>query len=148
MFTNILITLDGSEYSERVLAYASDLARPQEATVTLLQVVPSGDAEDSSYLAARRTELSQAGVANVEIEVRSGHPTEVILDTARRLGVDLIAMSTQGVGATSETGLGSTAARILEAAPCPVLMVRVHRPAPPQSIAEQRWQAEGGRNVG
>ena len=32
--------------------------------------------------------------------------------------------------------------------PRPGLMVRINKPEPPQSAAEERWQAEGGANVG
>ena len=157
MFTNILITLDGSGYGERVLAYGPDLARPAEARVTLLRVVPTASApsatdsretEAMDYLGARQVDLSRLGLGDVELMVRTGEPAAEILEAARVLKADLIAMSTQGGGARSEEGLGSVAAQVLRAAPCPVLLVRVHRPAPPSTLAEERWQAEGGANVG
>ena len=48
---------------------------------------------------------------------------DVIDDTARRLGVDLIAMGTHGRSGLPRLGLGSVAERVLPGAPCPVLSV-------------------------
>lgn len=163
MFTHILIPLDGSEYGERVLAYAADLAEAGAARVTLLTVVPSdgapafgqqsasGDAQLErcrAYLDEHASALRDAGVEHVDTEVRAGVTTSVIPEAARQLEVDLIAMSTQGLSAQSDEGLGSVALKVLVAAPCPVFMVRIRRPEPPRGVAEERWQSEGGRNVG
>jgi hypothetical protein len=43
-------------------------------------------------------------------------------------------MSTQGVGADTDYGLGRVAAGVLASAPA-------------QNVDEERWQAEGGGNV-
>lgn len=56
-------------------------------------------------------------------------------------------MSTQGLGAATDYGLGSVAARVLASTPCPVLLVWVSRPTPPQDADEERRQAECGANV-
>jgi nucleotide-binding universal stress UspA family protein len=45
----------------------------------------------------------------------------VILDVADELNVDVIVMGTGGVSLNSDDG--STAARVIELAPCPVLVV-------------------------
>lgn len=163
MFTHILIPLDGSAYGERVLAYAADLAEIAAARVTLLTVVPSdgsssfGDAPATgneqmercrAYLAEHASALKDAGIEDVRTEVRAGATTSVIPEAARELGVDLIAMSTQGLGADSDEGLGSVASKVLMSAPCPLFMVRIRRPEPPRTVAEERWQSEGGANVG
>jgi len=163
MFTHILIPLDGSEYGERVLAYAGDLAEIAAARVTLLTVVPSDGAPSfgqqpasgdeqlercQAYLDGHASTLRDVGIEHVDTEVRAGVTTSVIPETARQLEVDLIAMSTQGLGAESDEGLGSVASKVLMAAPCPVFMVRIRRPEPPRGVAEERWQSEGGANVG
>jgi nucleotide-binding universal stress UspA family protein len=163
VFTHILITLDGSEYGERALAYAEDLARPLRARVTLLAVIPAeapavegggseGAAERAerwrAYLERHADGLRASGIAPVEVEVRRGSPARTIADFAREAHVDLIAMSTQGLSAQGDEGLGSVASKVLQHAPCPVFMVRVQRPSPPRTPAEERWQSEGGRNVG
>lgn len=156
MFTHILITLDGSSYSERVLGYAADLARPSTGRVTLFMVVPDKGAGSGSkreeecrtYLDGHAQALRDAGVAEVAVEVRGGDPAPAIVEAVREVNADLIAMSTQGVSATVDEGLGSVASKVLRAAPCPVFMVRVERPEPPRTLAEEEWQSEGGANVG
>lgn len=163
MFRHIVVTLDGSSYGERVLPYVADLAQLAQARVTLLTVVagepaPGATAAGSetsthseafrAYLEQHAAPLRDAGVEEVVVEVRSGVAARTIADTARELGADLIAMSTQGVGAETEQGLGGVASKVLMLAPCPVFMVRIRRPDPAKNPAEERWQAEGGRNVG
>ncbi len=157
MFSHILIPLDGSDYGERVLAYAADLAHIAGARVTLLTVVPTDAsvAEDDkemarcrAYLDEHAKTLTDLGVETVEVDVRSGVVAAAIAEAARVLEVDLIAMSTQGLSAESDEGLGSVASQVLVSAPCPVFMVRIRRPDPPKGVAEERWQSEGGANVG
>ena len=161
MFKHILIPLDGSAYGERVLSYAPDLAGLADARVTLISVVPAeGPTSERAhvatemeraraYLEQHASELKAAGIEGVvETDVRSGRTTQVIPEAARELAVDLIAMCTQGLGAESDEGLGSVASKVLMSAPCPVFMVRIHRPDPPRGVAEERWQSEGGANVG
>jgi nucleotide-binding universal stress UspA family protein len=73
-------------------------------------------AETAAALAARGIE--------VETVAREGYPPEVIVDTARSLGVDLIAMGTHGRTGLRHLLLGSNAERVIEHAPCPALTVR------------------------
>lgn len=163
MFQRILVTLDGSAYGERVLDYVPDLARIAGAHVTLLTVLPeeptplgSSGREASeermtpfrTYMSGIADRLAAEGLEEVQVELRSGSPARTIVQTARELQADLIAMSTQGLGAEQEQGLGGVAAKVLASASCPVFMVRISRPLPPQTSAEQRWQSEGGANVG
>jgi nucleotide-binding universal stress UspA family protein len=49
----------------------------------------------------------------------------VIVQRARELGVDLIAMTTSGRGGLERTLFGSVADKVLRTADCPILLVRV-----------------------
>ena len=60
----------------------------------------------------------------VDAVAKEGYPPEVIVDTARDLAVDLIAMGTHGRTGLRHLLLGSNAERVIEHAPCPVLTVR------------------------
>jgi nucleotide-binding universal stress UspA family protein len=71
--------------------------------------------------------MRRPGVA-VETIAREGHPPEIVLANAKALGADLIAMGTRGHGALDALLMGSTAARVLPWATCPVLTVRRHQP--------------------
>lgn len=163
MFKHLLVPLDGSAYGERALRYAEELATVTSAEVSLLTVVvpvaaratiaPTEPVAYSSgrwrvYLDEVAASLREAGLLNVTADVRAGEPAEVITSVARDDGVDLIVMSTEGLGASGQYALGSIALKVLMTAPCPVLMVRINRPELPRGTAEERWQTEGGANTG
>lgn len=59
----------------------------------------------------------------VEIRVVEGYPPEEIVRAALETGADLVAMGTHGRSGLKRLLLGSTAERVLPAAPCPVLTV-------------------------
>jgi nucleotide-binding universal stress UspA family protein len=54
----------------------------------------------------------------------AGHPAEVIVDYAQRYGVDLIAMGHRGLSGLRRFLVGSVADRVVDHAPCMVLVVR------------------------
>ena len=56
--------------------------------------------------------------------VHEGHPSEVIVETARELGVDLIVMGTHGRTGMVRLLMGSVAEKVLRLAPCPVLTIK------------------------
>ncbi|GAB4259534.1 MAG: universal stress protein [Deferrisomatales bacterium] len=62
-----------------------------------------------------------------EIVVREGHPVDVILREAQRVEADLVVMGSHGHTAVGEVLLGSTAHRVLQRSPAPVLLVRLPR---------------------
>ena len=70
-----------------------------------------------------------ASVSNEEIEpprwkVRGGLPSHEIVEVAKDLEVDLIVIATHGYTGWKHFCIGSTAERVVRAAPCPVLVVR------------------------
>lgn len=67
--------------------------------------------------------LREAGL-RVETIAQEGYPPLVIEETAREAGADLIAMGTHGRSGLRHLLLGSTAQRVVQHAPCPVLTVR------------------------
>lgn len=140
MFQHILVPLDESAYSERALTHAEELAKASGARLSLLVVilrphsagapaVPKLDAVSRQhaehYLQQRAEEVRSRGLAAVSTEVHFGEPADCIADVAEEEGVDLIVMSTHGLGATGRYALGSVALKVLMSAPCPVLMVRI-----------------------
>lgn len=140
MFRNILVPLDESEYSERALSHAQELASANEGRVTLLTVllrpdspniphVPKLDAASEQraqvYLDGIVERVRASGFQNVETHVAFGEPAGAIADLAKSGDADLIVMSTHGLGASGRYALGSVALKVLMTAPCPVLMVRI-----------------------
>lgn len=149
MFTHILVPLDGSEYSERAVEPALSLAEKYGARITLLTVmlwfpesrlqVPIVDqrSEDHGqrYLADVRAIKLGAAAVPVALVTKHGTPAEGIVECALESQADLIVMSTHGTTGTRYT-LGSTAWKILQDAPCPVLLLRVPRPSA-RDVADQ-----------
>jgi nucleotide-binding universal stress UspA family protein len=87
------------------------------------------EARGRQYLEeVRATRLGAASVP-VDTAVPLGTPAESIAEFASNAQVDLIVMSTHGTTGTGRVRhtLGSTAWKILQDAPCPVLLIAVHR---------------------
>jgi nucleotide-binding universal stress UspA family protein len=144
MFQSILVPLDGSGYSERALATASELARLSGGRLTLLTVIlaykdvrmPHVEHLDrhvqdraEAYLAPFVEGARMSGF-DVKPVVARGEPAVEILGAAVAASADLIVMSTHGIGASGRHALGSVAMKVLQGAQCPVLMVRITDEAP------------------
>jgi nucleotide-binding universal stress UspA family protein len=88
----------------------------------LLSVVEPGDEEPAvaQLLEQARGSFQQAGVTCEVIE-REGKAAFVIGDVADEIDADVIVMGTRGIALESDQL--STAARVIQLAPCPVLVV-------------------------
>ena len=140
---HILVPTDLSEGAEQALDYACDLARTLDAEVHLLNVVgvPAlGVPELGVALASTvidqlvvenqtalqelaRTHCSTTRVG--QILIKAGDPRDMINETARELGIDLIVMATHGRRGITRALLGSVAETVVRTAPCAVLTVRL-----------------------
>ncbi len=140
----LLLPTDFSRDSERTAERARNLlhCEPKEVRLILLHAyflpveftaygpIPTspGYLQDVAGEAERRLleamEPLQAEGYRVETLAREGYPPEVIVGEARRLHADLIAMATHGRSGLEHLMLGSTAERVVQRAPCPVLTVR------------------------
>lgn len=74
-----------------------------------------------------REELGGEGQLDLKriqaVRVLQGDPSQVILDQAQKLSVDLLIVGSHSHGAGAETPLGRTAARVLQLAKVPVYLV-------------------------
>jgi nucleotide-binding universal stress UspA family protein len=61
---------------------------------------------------------------HVGSSVRPGLAAHEIVEAAKELDVDLIVIATHGYTGWKHFTIGSTAERVVRAAPCPVLVVR------------------------
>jgi universal stress protein A len=62
--------------------------------------------------------------------LRSGNPYEEIVNAAKELGVGLIVIGLRGYTGLERLLLGSTADRVVQYAPCPVLVVKDNATVP------------------
>jgi nucleotide-binding universal stress UspA family protein len=150
MLKHILVPLDGSELSETALLYAKEIVA-HDGKLTLLSVVdvPSSQAymlydipvmavpaEDRKndeafervreqtvkYLKARAELLRESGL-NVDTMIYTGIPEDIIIEQARALDVSAIVISTHGRSGFSRWLFGSVTQKIINAMPCPILVV-------------------------
>jgi nucleotide-binding universal stress UspA family protein len=151
MFKKILVPLDGSHLSARALPPAMALARETGSRVILLSVpvlkhmlvlnqysgsvgflLPENSLRDSrlemsSYLDTVAGRYQHPDL-QIETQVVDGDEAGVIVDVAAREEVDLIVMSTHGRTGLQHWLLGSVTERVLQDAPCPVLIIRGEAP--------------------
>ncbi len=95
---------DGSSESEG----ANDTMRSPEAIAKLLETV--------------KTLFAKAGITAEALE-RSGKPAFTICDVADEISADLIIMGCRGLGLTEEGVADSVTNRVINLAPCPVMIV-------------------------
>jgi len=137
----VLVPIDFSEPSLKALKYAEAFAGQFGASICLVHVV-----EPASFLNDVRNvplAVSDREVANTlhhklvmlarkEIDpltpvhplVCIGKPFDEIVKTAKTFNADLIIIATHGRTGFKRAILGSTAERVVQHAPCPVLVVR------------------------
>jgi len=122
MFQTVLFPLDQSRQAMETAAVALQLAQQHSSRLVLLSVVEEGDdaAAIEQLLSQARSRFEQAGVSCDVIE-REGKPAFVIGDVADEINADVIVMGTRGIAL--EADQQSTAARVIQLAPCPVLVV-------------------------
>jgi nucleotide-binding universal stress UspA family protein len=141
-FSHVVAPTDFSQNSERAIDYAVHLARRLGAKLTLLHVVPEPSALDYSMEGVslqqiqewekeaeiKLTEqLTRAQLEYREVEalrLSALHPRDQIVRAASDLSADLLVISTHGYTGWKHFLFGSDAEKIIEHAPCPVLVVR------------------------
>lgn len=145
MYSNILVPLDGSEFSECALDHVVAIAQGCKAgRVILLQILEpfyhestvigvlgedfiretEQKAKDHTlqYLIKKAAELGKLGV-KAEAVVREGFAADVILDFAKDENIDLIIMTTHGRSGIARWALGSVADKIIRHASTPIMIV-------------------------
>lgn len=141
---NILVPTDLSDGAEQALDYACELAHSLGAKVHLLNVigipvlgVPElGVAltstvidsliQDNQRALDRLAEQKGCAAQIGQTMLKTGDARDVINQTAKEIGADLIVMGTHGRRGVSRALLGSVAETVVRSAPCPVLTVRMH----------------------
>ncbi len=136
----VLVGLDASPRSAKVLDYAARLVQrtggklvlaravgipvefPAQAfTLTPAELAPVLVDQARKALEAQAATLPSGVVERIEIEL--GTPWQTLCDVAKRIGADLIVIGSHGYTALDRL-IGTTAARVVNHAHCPVLVVR------------------------
>lgn len=139
----ILVPVDFSPLSRKALLYAARLAQQFNADLDLFHAVepeipPAFDgymiapppisngatSRGTGQMKALVTAAHCAGAERVKSTVRCGLAAFEIVEAAKEFDVDLIVIATHGYTGWKHFAIGSTAERVVRAAPCPVLVVR------------------------
>jgi nucleotide-binding universal stress UspA family protein len=139
MFSKILHANDGSKNAFQALAVALKIAKQNGSELHMVSV------EEIDYLPEFIEEVRQeagsagrrfhtvlqharalAGQERVKLEthVLTGHPVRDVVRLATDLKVELLVIGATGHSALYERMIGSRADRIVQLAPCPVLVVK------------------------
>ena len=150
MIGKILVVVDGSENSDRVLDFALDITEKYGAALTLLNVSeppamgavpmdPIAVSEESMVefgktLSKIHGEILRKAVAHakivkpeisVSIRLRCGDPIVEIVSLAKEEDVDLIVVGHECAGRVKEFfGLGGISEKVAHLAPCSVVIIR------------------------
>ncbi len=147
MFNTILVTVDGSDLSERALGPAFDMAEKHGAEVVLLRVLTldvvsiaggmgpqyhelrnlheKHDRDEAeAYLRRLKAQWQCTGVP-ITTRVITGAAPEMILQVAEQVEADLIVMTTHGRTGLDRLLYGSVAEAVLRGTRWPVLMIPI-----------------------
>jgi nucleotide-binding universal stress UspA family protein len=135
-YHRILVAVDGSADAEAALRHAVDLARDQNALMTLLTVAPPQQTPVGAAASAppdlldfhgkllREATDSLPGDISVTTRLERGNPAETILRIAGEGEHDLVVMGSHGHSRVHRALLGSVSERVLKASKVPVLLMR------------------------
>ena len=138
---SLLVAVDGSEFSDKAVRYACAMGPSLGAEVVLLHVVPMlvsatpyhDTVSDQPFLAlqkvgedilAKAKEMAVALKCEVTELISHGDPANKIVDIATDRNSDLIIMGSRGVSGIKRLFVGSISDKVMNQAPCPVMIVR------------------------
>ncbi len=150
LINKILVPIDGSIHSDKVLEYALDLAEKYSAEILIFSVAqtyvttgpmlvnqPMSPIETpgvyvSSIEIAHKKVLEEAlkkskkvnPDLNISAKLVNGRASDEIVKIAKEDKFDLIVMGNRGLGGIKEFLLGSVSDRVADHAQCPVLIVK------------------------
>jgi nucleotide-binding universal stress UspA family protein len=149
MFQHLLVALDGSELANKALKVSLELAKAHNSKVTIVtstdpintglgtggfgmidaasivkQLEQIYAAQAKQILDAAKVTCSETGIDADTIYVPRQRAGDSILETAEKVGCDLIIMGSHGRQGLQKLLLGSQAAAVLAASKDPVLIVK------------------------
>ena len=149
MFKRVLVPLDQSDLSERVLPIAQCIAEYFNAKVDLVYVVPSESETLPDEVITHAHEEAEAYLkrildswpstskpVDVKANVYAGYPASEIIEQAESQEDTLILMATHGYSGVQRLLLGSVAGKVVQATTTPVLLVPAGATNPKGELVE------------
>jgi len=147
---SVLVALDGSELAETVLPYVIDLASRLSLEILAVRVVPpihafwmdpmpeelseeqeQAETAAKEYLERTASKLTERGLS-VQWRRLTGHPATAIVELAREMPHDIVAVATHGRSGIARLAMGSVSEAIIRGTGDPVLVVRPPGNAEPE----------------
>lgn len=137
-FRRILVGYDGSQEAEKALELALAVASGMGSKVTVLAVAQLPEPFVAVELRAALDDahehfdrkLQKIAVAagengiTVETAIVAGNPAEQIIRRAEKERSDLIVVGRRGISTIQKLVMGSVSERVMQHAPCPVMVTR------------------------
>jgi nucleotide-binding universal stress UspA family protein len=139
MFSKILIANDGSEHAFQALALALRIAKQNNSELHMVSVeeidympefaeevreqTGSAARRFHGVLARARDVVEKEGLA-LRSHILRGHPVRDIVRLVSELNIELLVIGATGHSAAYERLIGSRADRLVQLAPCPILVVK------------------------
>jgi nucleotide-binding universal stress UspA family protein len=139
MFSKILHANDGSEHAFQALSLALAITRQNNSELHMVSVeeidyMPEfiEEVKQETGTAARRFHavlqraraMAEEHEVKLQIHILAGHPVRDIVELAKEIKAELLVIGATGHSAIYERMIGSRADRIVQLAPCPVLVVK------------------------
>lgn len=140
-YKNILVAVDGSHNSEKAFKEALAIAKEQKAHLFIVCIINEVEIAYSAYayskllaeerenvekeLLKRVYDAKELGIQEITPIVEIGNVKEILTKTLpERYDLDLLVVGATGKGAIQRVTIGSTAAYVVNHAPCNVLVVK------------------------
>ncbi len=144
-YNQILVAVDGSKEAEWAFKKSIDIAKRNDATLNLLNVIDTRsfaaiEAYDRSIadraqvfaeelLGNYKKQAEAVGITKVNVYVDYGSPkTMIAKEVAVKVAADLIICGATGLSTVERFLIGSVSGHIVRAAKCDVLVVRTPEP--------------------
>ena len=151
MSKKFLVAVDGSDHAQKALELAASLAKPSDAALVILHVVPFERVPEAfqrfaeiegiaageraaryrydmtigdSIVSEAETYAREHGVERIKTVVAEGSPANEIVAQARSERVDMIFLGSRGVSDLKGLLIGSVSHRVMHLAPCTCVAVR------------------------
>ncbi len=130
MYTRILVPVDGSSFSEQIVAPAAELARGTGATLTLLRVVDGADerAAATDYVKKLATPV---GATALCLQAPGEGVAAAIRHEAKRVPATLVVMCSHGRSGAMQAIFGSVALQVLRELGEPLVVFHPHQDSLP-----------------
>lgn len=136
---NILLAHDGSRSSDKAMKKAFEIAQKFGSSISVISVAPelylmellepdrkrirdmlTEEAEKIMKQIAKKAK----GIKPIKTIIKQGNPADEIIKAARKIKADIIITGSHGRSGAKKLFLGSVSSRIVDHAPCTVLVVK------------------------